>query len=475
MKDFNVLFTYALWPHEKQWGRFKKGAGNNSFSYGLASIVGVAEKGGFSISVCDSQVERMSESEFSEYLNKGKFDVIGLSCYTASTAYVFHTAKICKKVLPQSKIIVGGIHPTILPEETLNSCKEIDAVVIGEGEYTVLELLKYYRDGEGSLENIEGIGFRLNDEVIKTPRRPLIKNLDELPMPAYHLFPMEKYIPQPTVVKRYPTFTILASRGCPYSCSFCHANEVHGKKVRYKSVSQVLKEIKYLKDNFGAKGIAFSDSTLTVNKRWVTELCDAFVKEHLDIEWMCYSRVDTIDKDLLLKMRSSGCWAISFGVESGIQKSLDLICKGTTVEQNVKSVKDAIDLGFFVTATYIIGLPGEDEKDAKTTIQFAKQLGTHIAIFFLPVPFPKTTLYETCLLDKGVRLDATWDDYNVTDFSNPLYVNPLLGKDKMTELVRYAVRSYYLQPTVIMRNLVQIKSIDDIKKYWFAARSIFGK
>ncbi len=131
-------------------------------------------------------------------------------------------------------------------------------------------------------------------------------------------------------------------------------------------------------------------------------------------------------------------------------------------------------LVFFVNTTYIIGLPGEDEEDVRNTIRFAKRLGGHASIFFLPVPFPKTALYETCLLDKGLRLDATWDDYSTTNFSNPVYVNGLLGKDKMIKLYKYANRSYYLQPKIIARNLAHVRSADAIKKYWYGARAAFG-
>ncbi|MBA7490803.1 2-hydroxyethylphosphonate methyltransferase [subsurface metagenome] len=257
--NLKVLLAQPLWPHEKQWGRFKKGSGTNSFSYGLASIAAIAEKNGFSINICDTQVEGMSKDEFVEYLSKGQFDIIGMPCYTASASYVFYTARICKEILPQCKIILGSIHPTILPRETLNECSDTDVVVIGEGEYTFCELLNYYRDGKPNLEQIQGIGFRRNEEIIINPRRPFIRDLDNLPMPAYHLFPMQRYIPQPTIVKKYPTFAILASRGCPYSCSFCNARDVHGKKVRHKSVGKIIKEIKFLRENYNARGITFQD------------------------------------------------------------------------------------------------------------------------------------------------------------------------------------------------------------------------
>lgn len=400
--EFKVLLTQPLWPRSMEYGRFKKGAGNNSFSYGMASIAAVAENKGFAVSVLDSQVEGLSEKQFIDYLRRGDYNVIGMPCYTSSASWVFHTAGLCKKALPNAKLVVGGIHPTTLPEQTLCECPEIDVAVMGEGEYTFLDLLRFYRDGKSTLADIRGISFRYNGDVRINPGREVTADLDSLPMPAYHLFPMSKYVFVANGVKRYPTYGLVITRGCPFSCTFCDANRVHGKKLRHKGIPRVLEEIRYLQNNYRARGFVFQDSTFTINKRWVYEFCEALLEHNVDIAWACGARADTVDRDLLRKMRQAGCWAITFGLESGNQKSLDLIKKGTTVEQNRQAVALALEEGFYVGAMYILGLPGEDENDVRNTIGFARELGAHYALFFLPIPFPKTEIWESCLLDGGV-------------------------------------------------------------------------
>lgn len=467
-----VLLTQPLWPRQKQWGRFEKGAGNNSFAYGMASIAAVAQHNNFDVKVLDTQVEDFSEREFIEYLKKGNFDIIGIPCYTASVSFVFYTARICKKILPKAVVVVGAVHPTILPRKTLEDCLEIDIAVIGEGENTFLEILRQYENKKVVLNEIAGIAFREENSIKVNSNRPLVMDLDEFPMPAYDLFPMGKYITQISIVKRYPTFIMLASRGCPFHCTFCNATEVHGKRVRHKSVESIIQEIKYLQQKYGARGITFQDSTFTINKKWVYELCRAIIDNKLDIAWMCNSRVDTVDEDLMVEMKRAGCWGISFGLESGNQKSLDLIKKGTTVEQNRNIVAIAQRIGLFVTASYIICLPGENEDDVRNTISFAKSLGTQIAQFFLPIPFPGTGLWNICSLDGGLRKDVKWDDYSGTDFSNPVYVNPQIGKEKMIYYFNHSINTYYLQPNVIIKHLSSIRSIEDIKKYFFALQSL---
>ena len=247
-----------------------------------------------------------------------------------------------------------------------------------------------------------------------------------------------------------------------------------GKKMRYRSPTTVINDMRYLIDRHGARGFMFQDTTMPANRAWMEEFCELILEQGLDITWMCYARADHVDEALLALMRKAGCWGISFGVESGNQKSLDLIRKRLTVGQNVDSINLALRLGYHVTATYILGLPGEDEKDVRRTIALAKSLGTHIAHFFLPLPYPETEMYQQCLQDGGLRQDHEWRDFSMTNWERLVYINPRLGKEKMLALQSMAIRSYYLTPKVIWRNLRSIDSLDDVKKYYQALRSLSG-
>lgn len=462
-----ILLSEPLCPREAIWGKFEKGAGSNTFSYGLASIASYCIKNGFKdIKFIEPQIEKLTKKDYEEFLKQNGFDVIGLTSCTATMDFVTSTIKLIKQTLPNSKVILGGVHATLLPEETLKECEDLDIICMGEGEITFLKILENIKN----LSKVKGIAYRKDKEIIINEPRELIRDINILPLPAYNLFPMDEYKTQVTIAKVFPTKTMLVSRGCVYNCGFCNACAVHGRKVRYKDPKRVVEEMLYLKNNFNTKGIAFFDSTFTVNKQWVNDFCDLIVKKGLGLPWSCYSRTDTVDEELLQKMKASGCWGITFGIESGNQKTLDSIEKGVTVEQNTKAVNLALKLGYFVSANYIICWPRENKKDALNTIKYAKKLATHLALFYLPIPFPKTKLYKLCEEDGGLNKEARWSDFNGYNFDNPVYVNPRVGKKEMQKLYNYAYRTYYITPKVLWRNLKELKSKDAFKKYFYATR-----
>ena len=472
---FKVLLTQPIWDIEDQFGRYSKGSGNNIFSYGLASIATLAEKEGFNVNICDTQVRNLSFNDFEQFLTAGQYKIIGFPCYTASVNRVKETASLCRRILPGAVIVIGGIHPTLLPKETLLELKDADMVVVGEGEYTFLNILRYFKHGEPKLSEIPNIAYRIDGDIKINHISGTISNLDDLPMPAYHLFPMKLYRPQFTIAKRLPTFGIFASRGCPYRCAFCSSNVIHGNKLRYRSIPKVITEIKYLQKTYGARGITFQDSAFTSNRRWVKEFCHNVIKEKLNLHFMCYSRVDAVNEELLLLMKKAGFWGIGFGLESGNQKSLDLLQKGTTVGQNIMAVKIAQKLGYYVQASYILALPGEDREDVYNTLNFAKETGTEIAFFNRPVPFPGTKLFEICKLQGGLKDNIIWDDYNMLLVDKLVYTNPNFSPKEIKDILNYAIYSYYLNPRVIRKNLKHISSIDDIKKYFYGFLGVFGK
>lgn len=476
-RSLKTLLLLPLWDRELQWGKFKRGAGNNNFNYGLASIAGVLRASGHDVHVFDPSLHSFTGEKLKEYLQMGRFNLIGISCYTPTVKEVYDTAALCKEALPDCKVIVGGVHPSLYPETTLQECPDIDYVCIGEGEYVVLDLVEFLSGNSSTntgIGDIPGLAHRGNGSVVINTKRDIINNISELPIPAYDLFELEKYQLQPTAYKALPTFTMVASRGCPYPCSFCHIHAVLGKKARFKNVDKVLEEIGFLIKRYGAKGITFQDGTFTINKKWVEEFCRTLMKEKMKIKWHCFTRVDNVNEDLLKLMKEAGCYGMSFGIESFNQKSLDLMKKNVTVQKNIDVLNMAIKLGFYVTASYMICYPGENETDVINTIETAKRVGTHIAHFFYPLPYPKTDMWEDCRKDGGLREDLEWKHYSMTYTEEPIYVNPLIGKERQKILQEYAVKSYYSQPKVIWRNIKSIDSFTDVKKYIRAALAISG-
>lgn len=474
---FKILFLLPLWDKKLQWGKFRRGSGNNNFNYGLASIAGVLKNAGYTVSVFDPSLHNFDDEKLKNFLKEYNPNLIGITCYTPTVVEVYHTAKLCKEVLPGCKIIVGGVHPSLYPEATLKECSDIDYVCIGEGEYLMPELVQSLASNgetETNINGIKGLAHRKEGVIAINQCRALIEDISKLPMPLYESFELEKYRIQPTVYKRLPTFTMVASRGCPYSCSFCQVQAVLGRRVRYRNVDKVIEEIEFLIDRYAAKGIMFHDGTFSINKKWVEDFCQALIKKRINITWMCLTRADCVDESLLKLMKRAGCFGMSFGVESFNQKTLDLMKKNLTVGQNIKALNMALDMNFFVTATYIICFPGEVEKDVLHTIETAKKIATHIAHFFYPLPYPETDLWRICKQDGGLREDLDWKYYSMTYDDDPIYINPRIGKERQKWLREYALRSYYCQPRVIWRNLKTINSLTDIKKYFKAGLALSG-
>lgn len=473
MKKIKVLLATPIATADELWGQYKEGAGAY-LPLGILSIAGVSIKRGFDVKICDASTLGIDSEEFRQYLKNEGFDVIGLgNCYTALAHIVFATAKICRDALPHCKIVLGGIHPTLFPRQTLEACPEADFVVYGEGEYTFRELLEFIENGRNDYENIKGIIFKKDGSLHHNPPRPVIEDLSELPALMFDLLPVERYVPPPSNYRRLPTYGLLVQRGCPYACVYCDSR-VHGKKVRHDNIEKIISEIRYLVDKYGMKGILFHDSAFTVNMDFAKKLCQRIIDEGFDLSWTCYTRVDRVDPELLSLMKRAGCWGVAFGLESGNEESLKLIRKGVTLKQNIEGVKMAKKARLQVIGSFILCLPGEDERMVKNTIKFAKKLKLDTVVFFLPVPFPGTELYDVCKKDGGLAENIRWEDYRQwMDQTNPLYVNPKIGKDRMVQLYNYAVRSFYLSPLTILRFLSHIRSFSDFNKYFTGFKSIY--
>jgi magnesium-protoporphyrin IX monomethyl ester (oxidative) cyclase len=316
----------------------------------------------------------------------------------------FEVSSKVKQINNKIITILFGQHPSARPIACLQR-DSIDFVVIGEAENTIKELVEYLKAGSSKLEKIKGLAFIKNDKIVMTPIRPVIENLDTLPMPARHLLPMNEYAvavkenPLRGVIKK-PWTIMITSRGCPFRCVFCTHHTVWGRKWRGRSPQNVVAEIEHLIKNYGIKQIDFLDDNMTLDRNRMEGICDLIVKKQLHVEWFTPSgvRADTLDESLLRKMKKAGCKKIRVAPESGVQKIVDTVIKKNL---DLKSVEKAVRLckkvGLKVGCFFVIGLIGETKDDIKDTINYAyrlRQLGADSFIFSIASPIYGTELYE---------------------------------------------------------------------------------
>jgi radical SAM superfamily enzyme YgiQ (UPF0313 family) len=345
-----------------------------------------------------------------------KPDLIGLSILTSSYATAKNQLSLIKEILPEAIFCAGGVHVTSLPEDTLNDL-DLDFVVMGEGELTIVEACKRLSKGD-SLEGLEGVCYRDGGGIaIKNEGRELIKELDQLPHPAWHLLPMDKYLIPPGYIRSYfssRTIVIFATRGCPWACIYCSSNITFGRQVRYHSVEYVIDGLVHLIKEYNIDSFYFFDDTITVNEKWVKDFCELKLRRGIKLKWGCQSRVDRVDDELVKAMSAAGCVQIDFGIESGSQKVLDEIKKGTTVEQAENAFALCKKHQIRPYASVMIGNPGEEEKDVLLTASLLKRIKPVYTSVCYTQPMPGSKLYslgiknEWFVDDKSYRSDH-WD------------------------------------------------------------------
>ncbi|MDO8669170.1 MAG: radical SAM protein [Candidatus Buchananbacteria bacterium] len=371
-----------------------------SFKYppmGLLALATYLDKHGYNIKLIDASVDNLSVEELMIKIKDAKPDLVGISVMSVNVLQTFNLADEIKKYNPDIKVIVGGIHPTVMPDHTLSN-KNIDIAVIGEGELTVIELLEALKNNQ-DLSQVRGLAFRQGEEIITTIRRPLITNLDELPIPLYHLFDIKKY--KSPYAKRMPFISIVRSRGCFYSCTFCGNPKMFGQTFRCQSPERTVAEIDYLVNKFGIKEISFKDTELTLDKN-LEKLCDLLIAKNYDLIWTCNGRVNNVSESLLKKMKRAGCYSITFGIESGNQEILNRMKKGITLDQVKKAVDLAKREGLQIVTNFMIGNAYDSKETIEQTIDFAVALDTDYAYFGFTTPFPGTELREQATINNWI-------------------------------------------------------------------------
>jgi magnesium-protoporphyrin IX monomethyl ester (oxidative) cyclase len=415
---------------------------------GLAYIAAVLEKHGYKVKIIDSPTLEIDEDKWVREVKAFSPDIVGMSLLTPLAPRGYRAAKLLKRELPDTIIIAGGPHPTFLYREALDN--GFDIVVRGEGELTTLELVKTIEEkglDPEALKRVRGIAFKSRESIVVTPPRPLVRNLDELPWPARHLLPMDKYT---LFGKPIRVAHVMASRGCPYGCIYCSTSYFWGRMVRFRSARDVAAEIEYLVDKYKAKYIVFSDDELTINRVFVRELLKEMKERGLDTPFACGARVDHVDKKLMELLFRNNCRTIYFGVESASQETLDRIGKRIRLEQITKVFqwKKEIKEGSIV-ASFILGFPWETIDDMKKTVEFAVRLDPDYAQFTVLTPYPGTPLFEYAKRHRLIE-DWNWEHYTTL---RPVMRGFNFTVKQLEEMIKYAYRRFYLRLSFALREL----------------------
>lgn len=422
--------------------------------YGLAVLSAFLKKNGCRVTLYDANAHRHSVRHTLQHVVHLCPDILGLTVYSNQLFASLAFLREIKKRLPSIVTVTGGPHPSS-PEHRslLANHPEVDFAVIGEGEETMLELIERLQSGEDSFDDIRGIAFRSPIGTVSvTPPRPYIENLDALPFADWDSLPMDQYWAVSAEKKNFAN--VLFSRGCPYSCSFCASKVALGQRVRRRSPDNIIEEIQLLYHHHDVREICFNDATMNVDNQWVREISQGLMELNLpDFVWGCNLRANNVDPKTLQMMKQSGCTNVFMGIESGDDRMLAAMGKGTNVAMIRQSLRMCDEAGIKVYCGFIFGMPGETEDSLKRTLAFAKELRRYSVAFSLATPFPGTEFYRTAQ-QEGFHIQ----DWTSFDYHGVTYVPAGLTKDTLLAYYNSTLLTYYTSIPFLFNQLRQIRS-----------------
>ena len=372
----------------------------------LAYLAGVLQAAGIEVAVFDAVVHPYSPSALEKLVHDFRPHIAGTTAVTMTVDHALQIICDLKRIDPDLLTVIGGPHVTFCRNDTFRRCPDLDIIVRGEGEHTLVDLVRAM-ETERPFEDVPGLAFRKNGRIMVTPDREVIADLDSLPRPCRQVLPLGRYRALGLAV------SMTTSRGCPYHCIFCVGRKMVGAKVRYRSPQSVVDEMQQLAAwNFSQINLA--DDLFTAKPAHCLAVCDEILRRKLSVTWTAFARVDTVSLEVLQRMRAAGCSAVSFGIESGNTAILRTIRKGITKEQVVSAVRMCREAGIMPFASFILGLPGETMETIHETLAFGEQLKELGLLygFHLLAPFPGTEVRKAAEQFGLKILTNDWSQYH---------------------------------------------------------------
>lgn len=464
-KQTDLLLINPPLTLKERYGKLAAG-GDKMAPLGLCYLAASARQAGFNVGIIDAEAQNFNPQVTANKILAWSPKVAGITAVSASIYNAAAVAEAVKKKNPGISIVLGGQHVSAAYNETMQRFPQFDFGIIGEGELALTGLLNNLLTAK-PVKDLPGLVMRENGAVrFLSPSVP-IENLDELPLPAWDLlegFP-HKYTLNIHAFGRMPAASLVVSRGCYGKCVFCDRS-VFGNKLRFHGSQYVIRMLKYLIKNYNIKEITFQDDNFLASTERVREICASIIKEKLGISWTCHARVDDVDPEILKMLKMAGCWEIAYGFESGSQKILDILRKGTTVEQAVDAIKMTKRAGIRARGFFVIGSPGERPDDLKKTIDFALNNELEAVSMMNFTPFPGTEIYKEA--ERHGIFENNWRKMNMY---TPIFIPRDLTKEQILIYSKKFFICFYFRIRIIWGHFKNIRSF---KHFIKLVRSALG-
>jgi len=440
-----IMFIVPPGSVEENYGRMAAAATELPW-LGMAYVAAAARAAGNDVKVLDYEALGANWETLTRGIEEFKPQIVAMALFINNVDRCLRVAGIAKQIDPRTRVVMGGPQATIFPEQTIMNA-DVDIIVISEAEISFCGVAAVI-DSDEKLAEVKGIWFKdSSGELVKTPRQPLIDDLDSIPVPALDLYPMDSYYPAVHIwgnkVANYVT-----SRGCPYECTFCEAKMTFGRTFRYHSPDRIIADLNTLNEVYGFDSFQFYDDIFTTNRKRTIELCEKLLLNDRKYKWMCWTRTDRLDPELCEMMKRAGCYLIVFGCESGDQRLLDRIKKSLTVETNFTGIQIANAAGIRTMSSFMLGLPTSTDESTKKTIDFAVQSKLDYAIFPIFEPYPGTEIWQDSV-ENGYFIDTGEHENHLLQNFDKIWVPEGRTREGLEAHARWAFKRFYMRPKTV--------------------------